>query len=290
MYVTAGDAPDDIIYNNIYCYDSTTDHWTVLSQPSHRRGVLHMLDNKLTIFGGSDPISHLYDNKVTTYNKDTNSWYSCYPNMLNNRFRLGVTTYNDYVIVVGGMSCQEIIHDSIEIMNYHHNLQWNEVSIYLPVPMWAIKPIISGDTLIIVGYSTAGGRSNGGYKISIEEIISSLDQPVFPDAECAQWKELSPALHWNSALVPYSNPPVIIGGCSHDGTTSTPDITLYDTVKNLWVKIDSLISARSNVGVALINSNTIMVIGGCIIGSSVESSEASSLTTVEVGTIVPNQL
>ena len=289
MYVTAGDAPDDNIYNNIYCYDSTTDHWTVLPQPNHRRGVLHMLDDKLTIFGGSDPVLHLYHNKVTTYNKDTNSWYSCYPNMLNNRFRSGVTTCNDYVIIMGGMGCPEIIHDSIEIMNYRNNPQWKEVSIHLPIPMWAIRPTVSGDTLIIVGYSTAGGRSNGYYQIAIEEVISSFDQPLYPGAECVQWKELSPPLHWNNALVPYSNPPVVIGGCSHDGTTPTPDITLYDTVKNLWIKVDSLTSARSNVGAALINSNTVMVIGGCIIGSSVESSEASSLTTVEVGNIITNQ-
>ena len=289
MYVTAGDAPDDDIYNNVYCYNSTIDHWTVLPQPNHRRGVIHMLDDKLTIFGGSDPVSHLYHNKVTTYNRDTDSWYSCYPNMLNNRFRLGVTSCNDYVIVMGGMSSQEVIHDSIEIMNYRHNLQWNEISIHLPVPMWAIKPTVSGDTLVIIGYSTADGRSNGCYQISTEEIISSLDQPVSSDAGYVQWKELSPSLHWNNALVPYSNPPVVIGGCSHDGTTSTPDIILYDTVKNLWIKVDSLTSARSNVGVVLINSNTtIVVIGGCIIGSSIESSEASTVTTVEVGTIVPN--
>ena len=259
----------------------------MLPQPGHLFGVLHMLDDRLTIFGGSDPVTRKYYSKVTTYNNDTNTWHRQYPDMLNIRFKPGVITYHNYVIVLGGKSSPDTIHDSIEVMEYHNELQWKEISLHLPVPMWAIKPTISGDNIIIVGYSDAGGRYTVNYQITIDEIISSLDQPLSTGAVSTKWKKYSPATHWATATVPYSNPPVIVGGGSRD-YIPTPDIMLYDASKKSWRKVDSLTSARQNVGVALLNNSTIIVIGGVINGSGVEASMASSLTTVEIGNIIPN--
>ena len=284
MYVTAGDAPDDNTYNNVYCYNTNTDHWTVLPQPGHSYGVLHMLNDKLTIFGGYDAVTREYHSKVTTYNNDTNSWYSEYPDMLNKRLIPGVITYNNYVIVMGGMSSPYNIHDNIEVMDYH-DLKWKNISVKLPLPMWGVNPTISGDNITIVGYNIAGGRRNGYYQIAIEEI---LDELLSTSATSNQWKELSPARYGFTATVPYSNPPVIIGG-QDVNYVPTCDITLYDSSKNSWRKIDSLTSARSDVGVALLNNNSIIVIGGCSGGVGVAGAMACSLTTVEIGNIVVNQ-
>ena len=285
MHVTAWDAPDDNTHNNVYCYNTNTDHWTVLPQPGHRFGVLHMLDDKLTIFGGNDPVTKETLNKVTTYNNDTNSWHREYPDMLNIRFKPGVITYNNYVIVMGGKSSPDNDHNSIEIMNYHRELQWKNISVKLPVPMWRIKPTISGDNITILGNSQAEGRYNEYYQIAIEEI---LDQPLSTSATSNKWRKLSYAPYYFTATVPYSNPPVIIGGSDINGVP-TCDITLYDSSKKSWRKVDTLTSARDCVGVALLNNNSIIVIGGTSRGGSVEVAKASSLTTVEIGNIVPNQ-
>ena len=115
-----------------------------------------------------------------------------------------------------------------------------------------------------------------------------MDQPFSTGAVTRQWQELSVAKHWHTITVPYSNPPVIIGGKSQDGTIPTSDVSLYDSSKNLWKKVDSLTTARSSIGVSLINNSTIIIIGGCTRGG-VEAALASSLTTVEIGNIVPNQ-
>ena len=245
-----------------------------------------MLDHKLTVFGGDDLVAKKILNKVTTYNNDTNRWYNCYPDMLNKRFKPGVITYHKYVIVMGGMSGPDTIQDTIEVMNYHDELQWKEISIKLPRPMWRIIPTISGENAVIIGFSDAKGRSNGNYQITIEEMISLLRLPLSTGAVLTQWKELSHATHYNTATVPYSNPPVIIGG-SIKGV-STSDIKLYDASKNSWSKVDSLTSARDNVGIGLLNNNTIIVIGGTSGGVDVEGAKASSLTTVEIGNIVVN--
>lgn len=103
-----------------------------------------------------------------------------------------------------------------------------------------------------------------------------------------QWKKLSATTHYDTATIPYSNPAVIIGG-ENQSYVPTSDVSLYDIHKNSWRKVDSLTSARGCIGVSLINNNTIVVIGGCAGGGSVEAAMSSSLTIVEIGTIVPSQ-
>ena len=238
MYVTAGSAPDYNTKNNVFCYNTNTDHWTVLPQPGHRFGVLHMLDDRLTIFGGTDSATKKRFNKFTTYNNDTNSWYSHYPDMLNKRFKPGVITYNNYVIVMGGSSSSDNIHDSIELIDYHNEMKWKNISLKLPIPMWNIKPTISGDDIIIVGCES-DLHYNIHYQIATEEIIS-FNQSPSTSATCNQWKKKSPAPYFNTATVPYTYPPVIIGGSVKGVPTS--DVSLYDSSKNAWRKVDSLTS------------------------------------------------
>jgi len=187
---------------------------------------------------------------------------------------------------MGGKSTDDIIHDNIEVMNYHQ-LQWKEICVHLPVPMWGIKPTITGDHITIVGYATATSQNNGCYQIPVQDIMSSLDQPLSTGAVTSQWKKLSPAPHWDTVTVPYSNPPVIMGGGIKDVPTS--DIALYDSSNNSWKKVDSLKSAKGCVGVSLINNNTIIIIGGSTKGGSVETAMSSSLTLVEIDNIVASQ-
>ena len=285
VYVTAGDAPDDNTKNNVFCYNTNTDHWTVLPQPGHRFGVLHMLDDRLTIFGGTDSVTREYHNKVTTYNNDTNSWYSHYPDMLTKRFRPGILTYYNYVIVMGGNSSPGNIHDSIELMDYQNEMKWKNIIIKLPIPMWAIQPTISGDNITIVGY-TSDLCYNGHYQIAIEEMVSSFNQSPSTSATSNQWKKKSPAPHYNTVTVPYTYPPVIIGGDFKGVCTS--DVSLYDSSKNAWRKVDSLTSAKDSVGIALLNNSSIIMIGGSSGGTGIEGAMAHSLTTVEIGNIVHN--
>ena len=275
-------------YNDVYCFNTKSNQWKQLPRPGHSLGVLHMVDDKLTIFGGGDSTTGKIHNKVTTYNSKTNSWYSCYPDMLHNRFKPGVITSDDHVIIMGGASRPGTYLDSIEIMNYNRQLQWKEVSVHLPVPIFALKPTISGDYITIVGYNS-GLTYNTTYQITTQEIISSLDQPLSTGAVTRQWKELSSTTHWSTTTVPYSNPPVIIGGQNRDGTIPTSDVSMYDSSKNSWRKVDSLTSARDCVGVSLLNNHTVIVIAGASGGVGVEAAKASSLTTVEIGNIVPNQ-
>ena len=287
VYVTAGSAPDDSTKNDVYCYDTNTDHWTVLPQPGHCCGILYILDDRLTIFGGDNPVTYKAFNKVTTYDSDTNSWCRIYPDMINARFMPGVVTHHNHVIVMGGASNLNTLYESIEIMDYrHHQLEWKESLCCLPAPMWGIKPTISADSVTIVGYGTATGQNIGCYQIKVTEIIL-LNQPIRNDMATAQWTKLVSPLYWNTAALPYSDPPMLIGG--NIGGVPTPDITLYDAPKNSWRKVGTLTNARDCVGVALLNNTNVIIIGGTSGGTSAKEAKASSLTMVEIGNIVPNR-
>ena len=194
----------------------------------------------------------------------------------------GVMTYNDYVLVMGGKSSQDNIHDNIECMNYRSIKQWKQISACLPAPMWCMKPTISGDNIIIVGCWTAvTSQTNKHYQIPLQELLSSCDKPFFARATSTQWKELLATTHFDTAIIPYSNPAVIVSGKDINGITKC-DVTLYDDVKKSWRKVDSLTSARGHVGVALLNNTTIMIIGGTNSGLGHHQGEIS-VTTVELG-------
>ena len=286
IYCT-GITPNIANQHEVYCYDTRSNQWKQLPRPGHRLGVIHTVDDKLTIFGGGDSTTNKHSNKVTTYNSRTNSWYRHFPNMLYNRSIPGVVTSHDHVIIMGGKSGPGTYLDSIEIMNYHYDMQWRELSVHLPLPMWSIKATISGDNIIVIGYNDGKAGSKNCYQIPTEELILLPHHSTSPGAVLLQWKELSAATHFKTTTIPYSNPPVIIGGGK--GNIPTSDVSLYDMHNNSWRKVDSITSARTSVGVSLINSNTIIVIGGYTEGGSLEAAMASSLTTVEIGTIVPKQ-
>ena len=280
VYVT-GTTADTVNDCQVFHYDLTTDQWDRLPEPGHCLGVLCMVGEYLTIFGGRDVVTYKIHNKVSTYDRVTNTWFSYYPNMIKNRSKPGVIVYQNNVIAMGGKEADpEIILNSIEMMNYRQRTAWIQISVTMPVPMMAIQPMIAGEHLLIVGYS----NDEGYYPISHQSPVATITSS---DQVASHWEEISPAPHYFTVTVPYSNPPLIIGGDDVEDVP-TSDICLYDTSKKLWIPVDSLATARKNVGVATINSNTLIVVGGNTKGGSVEAAKVSSLPTVEIGHIVRN--
>ena len=76
LYVTAGSAPDDNTHKNVYSYNMNTDQWTVLPQPGHSFGVLYALDDKLVIFGGTDPATQQVSQKSQYLQQQSLSRYA----------------------------------------------------------------------------------------------------------------------------------------------------------------------------------------------------------------------
>ena len=289
VYVTVGASPVDDAYHHVFVYDINTDQWGQLPPTGHYLGIPHIIGGRLAIIGGRLSATKKRTNKVSTFDEDSQTWTSYYPDLLSVRSRPGVVSHLEHVIVAGGTRSiavddnTPVIQDDIEVLNWIENSHWRKVSIKLPVPMYGFTPTISDDHLIIVGYYGADLKGyNGAYKIPVAHMRSSIDQQHNSDTP-TKWIELTAADHWYTALVHSSSPPVVVGGEDTTGTIPIADIKMYDNSNKSWKKIGSLSSARTRVAVAAVYNNAIVVIGGCTKGDTKVNAKSASLTIVELG-------
>ena len=289
IYVTVCCSSVDDAEYQVSMYNINTDQWGQLPSSSHYYGIPHIIGGRLAIIGGRLSATKKMTNKVSTFDEDSQTWTSYYPDLLSVRSRPGVVSHLEYVIVAGGArpTAEDdetaVAQDDIEVLNWIENSHWRKVSIKLPVPMYSFTPTISDDHLLIVGYCGADLKSyNGAYKIPVANITESIDQQHNSDTP-TKWTKLTAADHWGTALVPSSSPPVVVGGEDTTGTILTADIKMYDNSNKSWKKIGSLSSARSDVAVAAVYNNAIVVIGGCTKGDTIANRKSSSLTVMELG-------
>ena len=275
----AGNAPDYDTYDYVYVYDINGNQWDRLPLPGQYAGTLQIINSNLTVIGGEDNTTRKITNKVTTYN---NSWKNIYPNMIKPRVRPGVVTHLDYVIVAGGALDDKTFSDDIEVLNYKQSSHWVIARMKLPVPMWNPSLTISDDLLYIVGYNRAITRSNAAHQVPAVDIITSSAAQLTSN-QTAHWTKLPQDPHYNTAIIPNSCPPVIIGGSKQD--VPTVDIRVLDVPNNSWKKIASLPTPRISTAVVPINHDSILVIGGYSGGIGVEGAMAHSISLVEKGTV-----
>ena len=273
----AGSAPDRDTYNYVYVYDINGNQWDRLPPPGQYMSQLVVINSKLTVIGGRDNTTGERTNKVTTYNK--NSWNNFYPNMIKARNKPGAVIHSDYVIVVGGVIADATYSVDIELLNYKQSSHWVIARMKLPRPMGLSSLTISDNLLYIVGYSRATCRTNAACKLSIDIITSPADQLT-----SNHWTKLPPAPHCNTAIIPNTSPPVIIGGNDIQGVP-TANIRVLDVPNNYWKKIASLTSPRTCTAVIPINLDSILVIGGYTAGRSIEEALKHSITRVEKGSV-----
>ena len=278
VYVMAGAAPDNDTLRYVFTYDITSNHWDRLPPPGHIDGVLQIIDGKLSVIGGWDTNAGKFTNKVSTF--INNSWTQHYPHMSKPRFRPGVATYSDYIIVAGGVRDANTYNDDIELLYYKQSPHWIRTNINLPKPMYDISLTISDDLLYIAGHITSHGRSNKAYKVAVDKITASAAQPS-TCSQTVQWTTIPSTPHHATTIIPNSCPPVIIGGRDLQ-CVPTADVAM---LKQSWSKVASLSSPRLGVAVVPINSESILVIGGTTGGKTKEEDKAHCLTAVEKGTV-----
>ena len=289
IYAAGGDSPVEDAPHQVYVYNINTDQWGQLPPSGHYYGIPHIIGGRLAIIGGRLSATKKKTNKVSTFDEDSRSWTSYYPDLLSVRSKPGVVSHLEHVIVAGGGrptagdDDTPVVQNDIEVLNWIENSHWRKVSIKLPVPMYGFTPTISDDHLLIVGYSGKKIKIyDGSYKIPVANIIASIDQQHNSDTP-TKWTELTAADHDCTDLIPSSSPPVVVGGEDTTGTIPTADIKMYDNSNKSWKKIGSLSSARNAVAVAAVYNNAIVVIGGCIKRDTIANAESSSLTRVELG-------
>jgi len=276
VYVAGGGSPVDEAYDQTFVYDVNTDCWNQLPPSGHYFGIPSIVGGNLVIIGGVLCATDEYTNKVSTFNETSQIWTSYYPNLLQVRCRPGVIAHLEHVIAAGG-EVDSATQGEIEVLNWIENSSWRKSSITLPVPMWNFTPTIAYDQLFIVSYFSGYREySRKAFVIPVADITGLDDKQQTP----TKWETMNSITHLYTAPIPNLSPPVVIGGRDADGVP-TADIIMHDASNKSWRKISSLSSARSEVAVAAINNNAIIVIRGCTRGDT--NAKSSSLPIVELG-------
>ena len=78
--------------------DTNTDQWGQLPPSGHYYGIPHIIGGKLVIIGGRLSATNKRTNKVSTFDKDSQTWTSYYPDLLSVRSQPGVVSH---LIVAG---------------------------------------------------------------------------------------------------------------------------------------------------------------------------------------------
>ena len=226
IYVT-GNGPVEDDLHQVYVYDINYNQWDQLPPSGHYYGIPHIIGGRLAIIGGRLSATKNRTNKVSTFDKDSQTWTSYYPDLLSVRSKPGVVCHLEHVIVAGGgLDDNTLAQDDIEVLNWIENSKWRKVSVKLPLPMFGFTPTISDGDLIIVGYGGADRKPyNGAYKTSIANITASNDQQL---NSANIWTELTASDHWNIAQVPSSSLVMVVGGTDETITIPTADIEMYD--------------------------------------------------------------
>ena len=265
----------------MFSYKLINDQWRMLPALPQCYGVPTNINNDISYIGGRDRSTKRSTNKVITLLN--NQWTVQYSNMTTARSHHAVVSYQHYTIVAGGVGQDGSTLDTIEVFNCN-NYQWTILSTHLPQPMKFINATTCNQSFIIAGYTKADDNiNNGTFIITMDSLVGTEAENSFTSSTSEhdnKWSQLYHTPYFNTTIVPNTTPPVIIGG-SKQGKTFN-NISLYDDSSNSWRTISSLPISCARATVATIN-NIMIVAGGCTDGSTIETANATTLTSVVLG-------
>ena len=202
IYVTGGDSPVEDARHQLYVYNINANQWGQLPPSGHYYGIPHIIGGRLAIISGRLSATKKITNKVSTFDEDSQTWTSYYPDLLSVRSKPGVVSHLEHVIVAGGgrptaENDDTPVQDDIEVLNWIENSHWRRVSINLPVPMYDFTPTISDDCLLI-GKHCPSKTCKQFYKIPVANITA----PMYQNRSSDKWTKLIMPTHWFTDLVP----------------------------------------------------------------------------------------
>lgn len=276
VFVAGCTSPEQDAKYQVYVYDITTNVWDQLPSPQVAYGIPQVIGDKLAVIGGRLSTEE-WTNKVITFDNASHTWSSHYPDLLCVRAKPGVVTYLEHVIVAGGGKGYyplEVRND-IEVLNWVENTRWRKVDTTLPEPMWAFTPVISDDHVYIVGFSGANKLHNSAYRAPVANIAA-------PGTAKTNWSKLTPPPYYGTAIVPGLSPIMTVGGLIPGSSSTTSDITIYNTSRKSWNTISALLYSHSSVAVASISANAFITIGGSLMAGEVDVRKSTSVPNVEM--------
>ena len=263
--VYGGACPDATLARIVQVYDLDKATWTKLPPAPQYWSEAVAINNQLVLIGGREASSGTITNMVSTWTGQ--GWQQDIPAMPTKRTRPGVTAYNTYLMVAGGMAEDEqTLLDSIDVMDTTTRQWYTPANLQLPRPMYNMQITVSATHICVASadimYKIIYTNFVVPYKSVWELPVSTLSK-VLVGEDCGphQWTEIAPTPHYRSALLQDTVHPLAVGGFD-DSFQSTADIVVYDCHSNKWSTVGQLLEPRIWCTAVSLSRRSFLVCGG----------------------------
>ena len=280
MYVCGGGCGDVGLAQVVRVYNIDKATWTQLPPAPQYNSEAAAIDNVLVLIAGREALSHAITNMVSSWSGQV--WEQNIPALPTKRFRPGVMTYGNYVIVAGGrVEDKQTILSSIDVLDINSRQWQTPANLQLPRPMYSIQMTVCATHMYVasarIRYDAATGKvtySKSVWQLPVSTLVKVIENE---DRSPLQWVETAPTPFYNSALLQHTAHPLAVGG--DDSIKPTPNIAVYDPRSNKWSTVGQLLEPRVRCAVVSLSRDTFMVCGGC---SDARNPLSTLLNTVEL--------
>ena len=280
IYVGGGYTEEDEDRYHVFQYNTSQDEWSRL--PPHRVIYFAMAQftGHLITVGGV--ISGSLTGKVYRFIEESQEWEEFLKPMPTARGFPTVVTTQSAIIASGGATGvrdgKTVRCATVEVYSSETS-QWYTAD-PLPAPYYLTSSITIADTCYLLGGVDADNKPvTTVLCASLTSLIQKAPSPTHQSTSHAPvWKTLPDTPLKQSTAASLSGNLLAVGG--HDTETSFPDINVFLSLTNSWVRITTgdLPEPRDACTAVQLSSNTMIVIGG-------RDSQDKKTKTVFIGTI-----
>ena len=267
IYICSGCCGDDIaMERQVQVYSINHHMWSTLPPSPQYRSQAASIKGQLVLIGGREPSSRTVTNLMSTWNGQL--WHQELPPMPAKRARPGVTTYQNLVVVAGGLGEDgQTLLSSIAVLNIT-TLQWSTPeSFMLPRPMYRMQFAISSEYLYVasagITYDVAT-KTDTTTKTAWQLPLTAMENALTTEGDniSHHWTEIAPTPYYNSVLLQDTAHVVAVGG-DDKSHTPTSDVFVYDPNNSKWTKVCQFGVPRACSAVVSLSSTSFIVCGGC---------------------------
>ena len=239
------------------------DQWTKLPEYTAKWFALTSLANRLVLVGGLYPRNYKRTDQLAVF--ESGEWTQPYPPMNIARSSCAAISFNNHIIVAGGVYDKVRVSSSVELLDVTSEIWYIAQS--LPNPRSSLKSTIIENTLYLMGghaYDRLLGNTGRSTKtvhyVDLNELIakahSNLDTPTL-------WQTLQEVPLVGSVPLSIGRSLLAVGGRDDRQKNLSLSIYFYQPDTRKWVKVGGdLPNERYNCTCSVLPSGEIIVAGG----------------------------
>ncbi len=252
-YVGGGNADNDLDKCTVMKLEQ--DQWTKLPEYTAKWFAMTSFANRLVLVGGRYQRNNKVSNQLAVFK--SGEWTHPYPPMNIARNSSTAVSFNNYIIVAGGVDDEGRISSSVEVLDVASR-RWY-IAQSLPNPRAVRQSTLIGNTLYLMGwFDHTGEPTKTVHHVDLNELIakalSNLDTPTL-------WQTLQEVPLVLSAPLSIGRLLLAVGGAD-DRVNPSSSIHLYQPDTRRWVKVGDLPTARYRCTCSVLPSGEVIVAGG----------------------------